>query len=548
MEAGMNTWPNDAGFDADYEEHSPVALTVKGTIPRFAAGVLYRTGPLGYKIKTGKGNTWAAKHWFDGFSCVHRFQIDFPQEAGPAHVSYRSRRTVDEYLEIVRKTGKLDSITFGAKRDPCQSFFKKVMSIFTASHNTKNVGVTLSINMPGGNFNDQNEKIPEINGHSNDIQTLYAKTDSTMLKAIDPETLEPIGIASQAQLHPDLKGPFSAAHAKSDPLTGDVYNFNLNLGSSSTYRIFRTSASTGKTDILATFLGKPAYLHSLFITESYVILCVWNSQITWSGISILYNKNIVDAIAPFDPSKKAIWYVVDRKHNKGLVATYESDPFFCFHTINAWEESSAQSPEKTDIVAELCTYDNTDVLHRFYYDNLLSTSEASKDYFGRKREVCLPNWAQYRLASVNGNMSPTRRLPAELVHKADKALSMELPIINPSYFTHKHRFIYGVSDRLKSTFVDGIVKYDNHTHRAIFWDTDGHTPGEPIFVANPKGTQEDDGVLLTVVLDGFKEKSYLLVLDARDLSEMGRAEMDGPMSFGFHGTYKAYERDYSGDY
>jgi torulene dioxygenase len=33
-------WPNDAGFDTNYEELEPVELIVKGTIPSFAAGVL----------------------------------------------------------------------------------------------------------------------------------------------------------------------------------------------------------------------------------------------------------------------------------------------------------------------------------------------------------------------------------------------------------------------------------------------------------------------------------------------------------------------------
>jgi torulene dioxygenase len=33
-------WPNDAGFDTDYQEPEPIELTVKGTIPLYAAGVL----------------------------------------------------------------------------------------------------------------------------------------------------------------------------------------------------------------------------------------------------------------------------------------------------------------------------------------------------------------------------------------------------------------------------------------------------------------------------------------------------------------------------
>jgi torulene dioxygenase len=138
-------------------------------------------------------------------------------------------------------------------------------------------------------------------------------------------------------------------------------------------------------------------------------------------------------------------------------------------------------------------------------------------------------------------------LPAELVFKAPKAISMELPTINPSFLTRRHRYAYGTADRLKSSFMDGIVKFDNVTQTAIFWETEAHTPGEPIFVANPEGYEEDDGVLLTVVLDGINEKSYLLVLDAKDLKELGRAEVAGPVAFGFHGAYKPSGRDYPAD-
>jgi torulene dioxygenase len=540
-----DVWPNTAGFDTDYEEHEPVDLTIKGTIPRYAAGVLYRTGPLGYKAKTDDGKIWAAKHWFDGFSCVHRFQIDFPDASGPAKVTYRSRRTVDEYLEIVRKTGRLDSTTFASKRDPCESFFRKVMSMFVSAPSERNVGVTLSINMPGSDKLARGTK-PATNGHTGGIDTLHVRTDSTAIKQIDPETLEPRGYASQQSLHPELKGPFSAAHAKSDPKTGDMYNFNLDFGYNSTYRLFRVLATSGEAEVLATFHGTPAYIHSLFLTENYVILCVWNSHITWSGLSLMYHKNVVDAIAPFKPTSKAMWYVVDRRHGKGLVATYESDPFFCFHSINAWEEPSASDSSKTDIITELSMFENLDVIKRFYYDNVISSID-TPEYQGEKRMTSLPMQAQFRLPSVDAGIPTTTPMPAELLFQAKKFKSMELPTMNPAYLTRPHRYTYGCADRLKSSFFDGLVKFDNKTQAAIFWEQEGHTPGEAIFVADPEGVEEDDGVLLSVVLDGYAEKSYLLVLKAKDLTEIGRAEMAGPMSFGFHGAFKETNKVYRGD-
>jgi torulene dioxygenase len=42
---------------------------------------------------------------------------------------------------------------------------------------------------------------------------------------------------------------------------------------------------------------------------------------------------------------------------------------------------------------------------------------------------------------------------------------------------------------------------------------------------------------LSVVLDGFKETSYLVCLDARTMKEIGRANCGVPVGFGFHGAH-----------
>ena len=48
---------------------------------------------------------------------------------------------------------------------------------------------------------------------------------------------------------------------------------------------------------------------------------------------------------------------------------------------------------------------------------------------------------------------------------------------------------------------------------------------------------EDRGVLLSAVLDGIGGRSYLLCLDARTMREVGRADVDGVVGFGFHGCH-----------
>ncbi|KAL4068602.1 carotenoid oxygenase [Scleroderma yunnanense] len=534
----FNNWPNDAGFDVLHEEREPVELTVSGTIPSYVSGTLYRTGPGGYQVKTAKGTTYSINHWFDGFSQNHRFQII--QTGSSTRVIYNSRRSIDPLIEHIRATGNMAGFSFGQKRDPCTSFFKKVMSMFIPDPppplEQSNIGVTLSINPPGLR-DPQVAESQKPGGHASGVHTLLAKTDAAILRHIEPETLEPKGVVTQAVLHPELTGNFSAAHAKSDPVTGDIFNYNLALGRQSIYRAFRVSAATGQTEILATITdAPPAYLHSSILTENYFILCVWNSHYVWGGMKILWEKNMLDAISNFDPTRKALWYVIDRKGGKGVVARYECDAFFCFHTINAWEEPSPTDSSHTDIVADLSIYKNLDVLKRFYYNNLKSSSAASLNYTGEKRRSCDVFLRRWRLPSVD-TASPLEPREAVTEHTAEHNHSCDLPVVNPRFLTKPSRYIYGACDRDLSTFFDGLVKYDMEAHTALYFTVHGHSPGEPIFVPDPKGADEDDGVLLSVVLDGYAEKSYLLVLDAKTMKEVGRASMECIVGFGFHGAY-----------
>lgn len=393
-----NDWPNDLGVSS-LESSFSIAqsnlrvglnsfkrcsnkrhLKVAGSIPSYAVGSLYRTGPGRYKVDCPKG-TLKISHWFDGFETVHRFQI-LQAKDGEVKVLYNSRNTVDQLILNVEKTGMLDNVTFAQKRDPCQSYFSKIMSVFWPAGDNpgsnKNVGVILSINYPGTTKS-------EGANHASGIRHLTLKTDAMMLKSIDPETLEPIVWATQSSLHPELKGHLSGAHAKSDPVTGNVYNYNLDIvGRYPTYQIFYTSVTTGETTILAKFTETAAYLHSLFLTADHVVLCIWNSYLSAGGLSIVRNLNILDSISTMDPLLTARWYVIDRKHGKRILATYESPAFFSFHTINAWTEPSASDPSETDIICILYAYENTDVLKKFYYENLISTSPAVKTTSAKK--------------------------------------------------------------------------------------------------------------------------------------------------------------------
>ncbi|RUP44850.1 retinal pigment epithelial membrane protein-domain-containing protein, partial [Jimgerdemannia flammicorona] len=136
--------------------------------------------------------------------------------------------------------------------------------------------------------------------------------------------------------------------------------------------------------------------------------------------------------------------------------------------------------------------------------------------------------------------------------------AVELPQVNPKFKFHRYRFLYGVglSEKARNRpgcIWDSIVKADlSRKTAAATWQRDHCYPSEPLFVPRPsaadgiqtvsppKSADEDDGALLSIVLDSERNRSFLLVLDARTLEELGRADLPAvvPISFA-HGSFKA---------
>lgn len=77
----------------------------------------------------------------------------------------------------------------------------------------------------------------------------------------------------------------------------------------------------------------------------------------------------------------------------------------------------------------------------------------------------------------------------------------------------------------RSYFADSLVKIDTHKRSSkVYKPTMDSLFSEPIFVARPGSTAEDDGVLLSVGMDGVKRKSYMVVIDASNMEEIARAK------------------------
>lgn len=60
--------------------------------------------------------------------------------------------------------------------------------------------------------------------------------------------------------------------------------------------------------------------------------------------------------------------------------------------------------------------------------------------------------------------------------------------------------------------------------------------GEPTFVPAPNATSEDDGVVVTLVM-GADGRSFVLCLDGKTFTELGRAVLPYAVPYRFHGAF-----------
>lgn len=582
-------WPNEAGvgvnpidstpFDGletdpspqfeNLDEHrGPVELTVHGSFPSWTAGTLFRTGPGTNQIDHPDG-VLRISHWFDGLAHTHRFDIiaDHTTNENATKIVYSSRRQSDQWVDFVKQNGGLrNCITFAQKADPCVGIFSKLMSTWqsaafglkTETAAFENVGVTVQLGVPG-----LPSKADTTGGHRSP-PNVWLGTDAHMLCEVDRDTLEPLGVARQRDIHPSLDGPCSCAHVQRCPRTGDYFNVNVKPGAATTYNIFRVSAATGKTEIVATIrrLDLPmVYFHSFFLSENFLVLCLPSSHIKAYGLGVLWEKNLLDAIVPFDKANKCKWFVVDRLHARGVVAEFETEAAFFFHTVNCFEEPDKQG-DMVNIMCDVVEYPTMDITQALYYDVLTNRQDHVTAQDNNDPANTLPRLARWKLTVALPKSEDPGSPPGSSIWSyrpfswfqsnshharsrlADKIFTIlaphvgELPTINPAYHTRPCRYVYSLAMSGRSTLTDSIVKTDTDTRRVLQWNNPhGHTPGEAIFVARPGATEEDDGMLLSVVLDGTTSKSYLVCLDARTMAETGRAEMGFAVGLGFHGVH-----------
>ncbi|HET6506828.1 MAG TPA: carotenoid oxygenase family protein [Baekduia sp.] len=459
------------GFADQTEEVRVDALPVAGEVPTWLRGGLVRVTPAQMDFEKR-----SVTHWFDGMAMLNRFGF-----AGDGTVSYASR-----FLDTKARREALASggaSIAGFATDPCRSLFQRVQSVFNPAL-TDNANVNLS--RVGDEY--------------------IAMTETPIPVRFDPETLATLGhdegVARFGQIttaHPH--------HGVGSDGVAELINFAAHLGRKSVYKIYaRRSASEART--LATLpVREPSYMHSFALTERHVVLI--ENPLVVNPIKLALGAKSFIHNYVWKPELGTRIHAFDRATG-ALVRTWTAEPFFVFHTINAYDDGDR-------LVLDLCAYEDASIIDLLELDRLRAGA-AEPGLDARPRRLTL---------APNGSVD-TRPL-------AD--VDLELPRINYRTRNAKpYRYVYGGSSG-GAPFLKRLVKIDvaDGSHRV--WDEPHAWAGEPVFVPRVDATEEDDGVVLSVVLDALAGTSFLLVLDAHTFTEIARAEAPHHVPFGFHGQF-----------
>lgn len=423
----------------------------------------------------GKGIT--LRHWFDGQAMLHRFDI------GDGAVSYRNRFLDTSSLRSIRDRGRIGYIEFAT--DPCGSIFSRFRARWQGKL-TPNACVNV------GEFGD----------------TALAMTEAPMAVEFDPETLATVGVKRWAD---DLGGGTTTAHPHQHPVTGEPVNYLLSFGRTCEYRVHRVRTDTFERVLVGSYrTDQPGYLHSFAITERYVVLVVYPFVV--NALSLLLRDRPFIENFRWRPELGTRIVLMDLEDGQ-VRGEYRTDPFFAFHHINAYDTDDG-------VEIDICSYDDATAVDALYLNKMRGAVPAPQPFPTR-----------YSVDTGTGEVT-WRRL-------ADKAF--ELPRIN--YGAHNGRpytYAYGVGalDPSGTNFLDQLVKLNTTTGETAVWREEGCYPGEPVFVPAPDAKTEDDGVLLSVVLDSGERRSSLLVLDAAGFTELARATVPHAIPFGFHGQFR----------
>jgi carotenoid cleavage dioxygenase-like enzyme len=416
---------------------------LEGAIPRDLDGVYLRNTENQVHEPLGKF------HPFDGDGMIH--QIDFRS----GRVSYRNRWVRTRCFEAEQEAGK--------------SLWQGLMDRYGSS-------LRPGFGAHGGLKDAASTDVIVHRGIA--LATHYQCGEAYCM---DPETLEPLGIAPWV--------PFDgvSAHMKVDERTGDLLFFNFSKHAP--YMHYGVVNSRGQLQTYIQIpLAGPRLPHDMHFTEHYSILN--DLPLFWEKKLLLPNLHVVR----FHERLPSRFAIVPRHGRTEDIRWFEAAPTFVLHYVNAFEQGD-----------EI-------VLDGYFQENPLPAPLDSAPS-GYERMMAFVDQHSFRSKLHRWRFDlKTGKTREERLD--DRVL--EFGTINQRYGGRPYRYVYSTTGEPGWFLLNGFVKHDLRTGES--WRlplAKGRFCSEPAFAPRVAARDEDDGYLISFVTDEGRGTSECIVIDAK---------------------------------
>ncbi|XP_020848373.1 beta,beta-carotene 15,15'-dioxygenase [Phascolarctos cinereus] len=506
------------------EQPEPLKAKIRGELPTWLHGTLLRNGPGMHTI----GET-TYNHWFDGLALLHSFTI----QNGEVH--YRSKYLRSDTYNSNIEANRIVVSEFGtmAYPDPCKNIFSKAFSYL--SHTIPDFTDNCLINiMKCG-------------------EDIYATTETNYIRKINPETLETLEKVDYRN--------YAAINVATSHPHYDAQGNVLNLGTSivdkgkTKYLVFKIPPTMPENkkkknnlkhlevicSIPSRSLLNPSYYHSFGVTENYIIFLEQPFKMDILKMATAYVRGTSWASCiTFHEEDKTYIHIIDRRTKKTLLTKFYADPMVVFHHVNAYEEDGY-------IVFDVISYKDHSLYQLFYLANL------NQHFEHNSKLASIPSLKRFVIplqvnkdAEMGENLVKLESTTATALKEKDDQVycqsedlceGIELPRINYAHNGKKYRYIYAAEVQW-NPIPTKITKFDILTKSSLKWGEEHCWPAEPVFVPAPNAQQEDDGIILSVIVSSDPKKlPFLLILDAKQFTELARASIDTEIHLDLHGLF-----------
>ena len=329
----------------------------------------------------------------------------------------------------------------------------------------------------------------------------------------------------------DRRPSVLTAHPKIDPETGEMFAFGYSV-EKAPYLWFTRFNAQGEvvSDIPVPGLRGPIMMHDFALTKRHVIFIDAplffkpENMVKKGTLPFEFDKNAPLRLGVLDRYATSVCEGMNNNNKGGSssqVQWFTLDPGMCFHVANAWDV--VDDPKAIEVY--LCTFKD------FSLDEFTATSADSEPYLTRVRlDLATGQATSQKLLDLCGDFPvvPASKvaLPTRYAYVATFETS---PFGSPVFYGVAKVDLQSESSR---TAMVGLVN-----HGA------GRVGGECYFVPRESNTNEnqdeDDGYLMTIVYDEKKDKSELVIYDAKTMSStpLARVDIGTRVPYGFHCTY-----------